>query len=82
MAASCLCLAMKMKRAGDWKLDHSFHSGYEESELTEVMKELNTMVTASAESKLKNVRNKYSHPVHFAVANTPPLPATAFDSVV
>ena len=56
MAASCLCLAMKMKQAGEWSINHSYHAGYEEQELVDVMRDLNVMVIASKDSKLKNVR--------------------------
>ena len=38
MAASCLCLAMKMKQAGEWSINHSYHAGYEEQELVDVMR--------------------------------------------
>ena len=41
-------------------------------------KQLNQMLIESPDSKLKTVRNKYSHPIHFSVAKTKPLPSTAF----
>jgi len=78
MAAASLCLAMKMANAGEWNPNHCYHSGYQESELNDLMKQLNQMLIESPDSKLKTVRNKYSHPIHFSVAKTKPLPSSAF----
>jgi len=78
MAAASLCLAMKMANAGEWNPNHCYHTGYQENELGEIMKQLNQMLIESPDSKLKTVRNKYSHPIHFSVAKTKPLPSTAF----
>ena len=78
MAAASLCLAMKMAKAGEWSRNHCYHSGYEEQELVQIMKDLNTMLVACPESKLKTVREKYSHPIHYGVANTKPLSEDEF----
>jgi len=78
IAAACLCLAMKMKNVGVWNVNHIFHCGYEENELVELMKQLNQTVIDSAESKLKNIRTKYSHPVHYTVATIAPLSVDVF----
>jgi len=80
MAAACLCLAMKMANEGTWNANHSYHSGYMEEELLDLMQQLNQMIIELPNSKLKTVQRKYSHPVHYMVAKTKPLPSTAFSS--
>lgn len=78
MAAASLCLAMKMKNVGSWNPNHIYHSGYQENDLSEVMKELNQMLIESPLSELKAVRKKYSDVNRFSVAKTKPLPRSAF----
>jgi len=70
MAASCLCLAMKMRDIGEWNPNHIYHTGYQEKELVVIMKSLNQMLIDAPNHKLQTVRTKYSHPVHFEVAKT------------
>ncbi|XP_047130316.1 G2/mitotic-specific cyclin-B3 isoform X1 [Hydra vulgaris] len=71
ISAACLCLALKMKDEGDWEANLSYHTGYQEKELSTLVTNLNTMVTNAPKSKLQTIRNKYLHPVFFEVAKIP-----------
>jgi len=82
MAASCLCLAMKMKDVGEWNPNHIYHSGYEEKELVAIMKSLNRMLINAPTHKLQTVRTKYSHPVHFEVAKTKTIDSSLFEELL
>jgi len=75
IAAACLCLAQKMKDEGEWEENLIFHTTYKESELHDIMIELNKMVEIAPKSKLQTVRTKYMHPIFFEVAKTPAVDA-------
>ncbi|RDD40484.1 G2/mitotic-specific cyclin-B3 [Trichoplax sp. H2] len=73
LAAGCLCLALKMKNCGEWTQTLVHYSGYEESELNELVQKLNAMIAKPAPENCKVVKTKYSHTVFYQVANIAPL---------
>nr|XP_033801931.1 G2/mitotic-specific cyclin-B3 isoform X2 [Geotrypetes seraphini] len=79
LAASCLLLALKMKRLGGWTPTLAYYSGYEAIELHSLVKRLNFLVTYWPDKNLKAVRSKYSHKVFFEVAKIAPLDMLQLD---
>lgn len=71
IAAACLCLALKMRDECEWDVNFSYHTGYSEEELTDLIIALNAMVSEASKSKLQTVRTKYSHPIFYEVAKIP-----------
>ncbi|XP_051921984.1 G2/mitotic-specific cyclin-B3 isoform X2 [Hippocampus zosterae] len=76
LAAACLLLALRTKNLPVWPPILQFHSGYGISEVAPAVRKLYSVVEQSPSSKLKGVRNKYSHEVFFRVAS---LPLVEFD---
>ena len=72
IAAACLNLAFKMKKAGEWDLTLVYHSGCREHELIDLMRRLNKIIS-QPQKKLTTIRMKYSHPVFHEVAKISPL---------
>ncbi|XP_029463336.1 G2/mitotic-specific cyclin-B3 isoform X2 [Rhinatrema bivittatum] len=79
LAASCLLLALKMKRLGGWTPTLVHYSGYEVTELHSLVKRLNFLLTYWPDKNLKAVRSKYSHKVFFEVAKIVPLDMLKLD---
>jgi len=75
LAAACLVLAFKMKNVTGYKVTLEYFSGYQLSELNEIVQKLLTMLQRPAKDNLKTVRSKYSHRVFHEVATTP-VPAS------
>ena len=75
LAAACLVLAFKMKNVTGYKTTLEYFSGYQVSELNEIVQKLLTMLQRPAKDNLKTVRSKYSHRVFHEVA-TIPVPST------
>ncbi|XP_042333746.1 G2/mitotic-specific cyclin-B3 [Sceloporus undulatus] len=73
LAASCLLLALKMKKLGGWNPTLEYYSGYKAEELPALVKRLNFLLTYSHDQRLKAVRSKYSHRVFFEVAKMAPM---------
>ncbi|XP_063169559.1 G2/mitotic-specific cyclin-B3 [Candoia aspera] len=73
LAASCLLLALKMKSLGGWSPTLEYYSGYGTRDLLPLVKQLNCLLTYGRDDRLRAVRNKYSHRVFFAVAQTEPV---------
>ena len=71
ISAACLCLALKMKDDGEWEANLSYHTGYQENELSSLVANLNTMVNNAPKSKLQTIRKKYLHPDFYEVAKIP-----------
>ncbi|UXI20678.1 uncharacterized protein NH340_JMT06620 [Sarcoptes scabiei] len=70
IAAASLLLALKMKNLS-WNAALEFYSGYNESDLIDLMKRLNKLI--KTKSKYETIRKKYSDKVFFEVANIRPL---------
>nr|CAK26088.1 cyclin B3 [Ornithorhynchus anatinus] len=73
LAASCLLLALKMKKLGGWTPTLEYYSGYCSSDLHPLVKRLNFLLTYQHDDKLRAVRTKYSHKVFFEVSKIPAL---------
>nr|XP_020651508.1 G2/mitotic-specific cyclin-B3 [Pogona vitticeps] len=73
LAASCLLLALKMKKLSGWNPTLEHYSGYKAQELPPLVKRLNFLLTYRHDQRLKAVRSKYSHRVFFEVAKMAPL---------
>ena len=71
LAAACLVLALKMKEITGYKATLEYYSGYQLSELNEIVQKLLAMLQRPAKDNLKTVRSKYSHKVFHEVATTP-----------
>ncbi|KAH0630745.1 hypothetical protein JD844_003928 [Phrynosoma platyrhinos] len=73
LAASCLLLALKMKKLGGWNPTLEYYSGYKAEDLPALVKRLNFLLTYSHDQRLKAVRSKYAHRVFFEVAKMAPM---------
>ncbi|XP_060612134.2 G2/mitotic-specific cyclin-B3 [Anolis sagrei] len=73
LAASCLLLALRMKKLGGWSPTLEYYSGYKVEDLRLLVKRVNFMLTYSHDQRLKAVRSKYSHRVFFEVAKMAPM---------
>ena len=71
LAASCLVLAFKMKGITGYQATLEYYSGYQLTELSDIVQTLLTMLKRPAKENLKTVRSKYSHKVFHEVATTP-----------
>ncbi|XP_072315016.1 G2/mitotic-specific cyclin-B3 [Eucyclogobius newberryi] len=71
LASACLLLALVSKGLGGWTPCLQFHSGYELSDLSPVVRKLYFTLSAPLDERLKAIRNKYSHKVFFEVAKLP-----------
>lgn len=68
VAASALCLALKMTRYGTWDDTMIHYSRYTEEQLMPCMQELNKLHTKSPTATLQAVRKKYSKQKYLRVA--------------
>ncbi|CAN7997784.1 unnamed protein product [Ixodes hexagonus] len=73
MAAAALLQALRMKGMA-WSTTLEYWTGYKESELEDLQKHLNRLLTTQQTGTLEAIRSKYSHTVFFEVALTPLLP--------
>ncbi|XP_013779843.1 G2/mitotic-specific cyclin-B3-like [Limulus polyphemus] len=73
VAAAALYLAIQMKNLGEWSPTLEYHSGYNASDLENLVLRLNKLITTPLHKNLQTVRTKYSHKVFFEVAKIPPL---------
>ncbi|XP_038050582.1 G2/mitotic-specific cyclin-B3-like [Patiria miniata] len=73
IAAAALLLAFKMTKTGEWDATLQHYSGYKESELMDLTRQLNSMLAATPNKQLMTIRNKYSHKVFYEVAKLPAL---------
>ncbi|XP_033637998.1 G2/mitotic-specific cyclin-B3-like [Asterias rubens] len=73
VAAAALLLAFKMTKTAEWDATLVHYSGYTSSELADLTKQLNSMLTATPNKQLMTIRNKYSHQVFYEVAKLPPV---------
>ncbi|EEC09606.1 G2/mitotic-specific cyclin A, putative [Ixodes scapularis] len=73
LAAAALLQALRMKGMA-WSAALEHWTGYDESELEELQKHLNQLLTTQQTGNLEAIRCKYSHTVFFQVALTPLLP--------
>jgi len=71
VAAGCLVLAFKMKGIKGYGRTLAYYSGFELSELTNMVEKLLAMLQKPAKENLKTVRSKYNHKVFHEVAATP-----------
>jgi len=73
ISAACLSLSLKLKKEQSWDVNFSYHTGYEERELRQMILDLNKMMKDAPKNKLQTVRTKYSHTIFYEVAKTEPL---------
>lgn len=73
LAAAALLQALRMKGMA-WSAALEYCTGYSESELEDLQKHLNQLLTNQQTGSLEAIRSKYSHTVFFQVALTPLLP--------
>lgn len=73
IAAACLCLALKLKDECKWDVNFSYHTGYDERQISAIVQQLNIMMKDAPKSKLQTIRTKYSHSIFYEVAKTAPL---------
>ena len=71
LAAACLVLAFNMKGITGFKDTLEYYSGYQLSQLTNIVQTLHTMLKRPSKDNLKTVKSKYSHQVFHQVATTP-----------
>ena len=81
IAAACLCLALRLKKECKWDINFSYHTGYDERQLSSLLVPLNNMLRDASKSKLQTIRTKYSHTIFYEVAKTPNLQPEDFQSL-
>lgn len=80
IAAACLLLAFRLKNVATedvrnpyWSGTMVHYTGYQASELSDLVSSLNTMLAAPPNKHLATIRTKYSHQVFHEVAKTASL---------
>ncbi|XP_053199285.1 G2/mitotic-specific cyclin-B3 [Scomber japonicus] len=82
LASACLLMALLTKDLGGWTPILQFHSGYQTSDLSPLVRRLHAMLSAPPDDKLRAIRNKYSHKVFFEVASLPLIESDVLESAL
>jgi len=81
IAASALCLSLKLFNEGEWSDTLKFYSKYQEEDLVKVMQKMSSLVTTAGTGKLTAIKSKYSSSKFMKISSIPELQSSLVEEV-